>query len=382
MGPLHGFRILEMAALGPAPLAGMLLADMGADVVRIDRLGDADLGIKRDPRYDLPARGKRSVAVDLKAAAGRETVLRLVRGADALIEGFRPGVMERLGLGPADCHAVNPRLVFGRMTGWGQTGPLAQAAAHDMNYIALTGALEAIGPSADQPPVAPLNLVGDFGGGSMFLAMGVLAALLERTTSGRGQVVDAAIVDGVGVLMAALHGQVAGGTWQRHRGEHIVSGAAPWNSVYRTRDGGYITVCAIEQRFWGELLKRLAIDPASVPDRMDRATWPALRARFEAIFAGRTRAEWCALLEGSDACFAPVLHVTEAPQHPHHVARGAFEVHDGVRQPAPAPRFDRTPSAVQGPPITKPGQHGDAVLREAGCTDAEIAALRSAGVVA
>ena len=382
MGPLHGFRILEMAALGPAPLAGMLLADMGADVVRIDRLGDADLGIKRDPRFDLPARGKRSVAVDLKAPAGRETVLRLVRGADALIEGFRPGVMERLGLGPADCHKVNPRLVFGRMTGWGQTGPLAQAAAHDMNYIALTGALEAIGPSADQPPVAPLNLVGDFGGGSMFLAMGVLAALLERTTSGRGQVVDAAIVDGVGVLMAALHGQVAGGTWRHARGEHIVGGAAPWNSVYRTRDGGYVTVCAIEQRFWAELLKRLEIDPASVPDRMDRATWPALRSRFEEIFAGRTRDEWRALLEGSDACFAPVLHVTEAPQHPHHVARGAFEVHDGVRQPAPAPRFDRTPSAVQGPPITRPGQHGDAVLRESGCSDAEIAALRAAGVVA
>ena len=380
-GPLQGFKLIEMAAIGPVPLAGMLLPDMGAQALRIDRLGEAELGIKRDPRFDVASRGKRSLALDIKSAAGREVVLRLARDADALIEGFRPGVMERLGLGPADCHAVNPGLVFGRMTGWGQQGPLAQAAAHDMNYIALTGALEAIG-EAGRPPVAPLNLVGDFGGGSMFLAMGVLAALLERTRSGRGQVVDAAIVDGVGALMAGVHGQLAGGTWRAQRGEHILGGAAPWNTVYATRDGRHVSVCAIEQRFFAELLKRLDVDPASVPDRMDRANWPALRERFAAIFATRTRDDWCALLEGSDACFAPVLHVSEAPQHPHAQARQAFVMNDGVRQPAPAPRFDRTPSAVQGPTIARPGQHGDAVLRDSGFSDAEVAALRAAGVVA
>ncbi len=380
MGPLQGFRLIEMAAIGPVPLAGMLLADMGAEVWRIDRLGDADLGIKRDPRFDVASRGKRSLAVDIKSDAGRAVVQRLVRSADALIEGFRPGVMERLGLGPAECHAVNPGLVFGRMTGWGQQGPLAQAAAHDLNYIALTGALEAIGP-ADGPPVAPLNLVGDFGGGSMFLATGVLAALLERTRSGRGQVVDAAIVDGVGALMAGIHGQLAGGTWRAQRGEHILGGAAPWNTVYATRDGQHVSICAIEQRFFAELLKRLAIDPASVPDRMDRANWPALRERLAAIFATRTRDEWVVLLEGSDACFAPVLHLSEAPAHPHALARQAFVVNDGVRQPAPAPRFDRTPGQVQGPAVVRAGQHSDEVLRDGGFSDAEIAELRAAGVV-
>ncbi len=381
MGPLHGFKIIEMAAIGPAPLAGMLLADMGAEIVRIDRLGDADLGIKRDPFFDVTTRGKRSVALDIKSPVGRDAVLRLVGRADALIEGFRPGVMERLGLGPADCHAVNPGLVFGRMTGWGQQGPLAKAAAHDLNYIALTGALEAIGP-ADGAPVAPLNLVGDFGGGSMFLAMGVLAALLERSRSGQGQVVDAAIVDGVAALMAGIHGQWAGGTWRRQRGEHILGGAAPWNTVYRTSDGAYVSVCAIEQRFFADLLRRLEIDPASVPDRMDRANWPALRARFETLFAQRTRAEWCALLEGSDACFAPVLHLSEAPLHPHAVAREAFVEVNGLRQPAPAPRFDRTPSQVQGPTIRRQGEHSEAVLADWGFAEDEIAALRATGITA
>ena len=282
MGPLQGLRIIEMAGLGPAPLAGMLLADMGAEVLRIDRLGDADLGLKRDPRFDVASRGKRSLALDLKSTQGHDVVLRLVARADALIEGFRPGVMERLGLGPADCEAVNPGLVFGRMTGWGQTGPLAQAAAHDLNYIALTGALEAIGPSADQPPVAPLNLVGDFGGGSMFLAMGVLAALLERQRSGRGQVVDAAIVDGVSALMAGIHGQLAGGTWAAQRGDHVLGGAAPWNTVYRTSDGRYVSICAIEQRFFAELLRRLRIDPSTMPDRplweLTERAWPRPRS--------------------------------------------------------------------------------------------------------
>lgn len=369
-----------MGAIGPAPLAGMLLADMGAEVIRIDRLGDADLGIKRDPRFELPSRGKRSVAIDIKSPAGRDAVLRFVRDADALIEGFRPGVMERLGLGPADCHEINPGLVFGRITGWGQDGPLAQAAAHDMNYIALTGALDAIG-EAGGPPVAPLNLVGDFGGGSTFLVMGVLAALLERKGSGKGQVVDAAIVDGVGALLAPVHGQIAGGIWRKNRGEHVVGGAAPWNTVYATSDGQWVSVCCIENRFFLELLKRLEIDPASVPDRMDRANWPALRARFASIFAAETREHWCRLLEGTDSCFAPVLHASEAPNHPHNVARGAFVDVDGVTQPAPAPRFDRTPSAVPGSTVLRPGQHSETLLREAGFSAEEIAVLRSSGVV-
>jgi alpha-methylacyl-CoA racemase len=381
MGPLSGFRIIEMAALGPAPLAGMLLADMGAEVVRIDRLGEVDLGVRRDPRFDLASRGKRSVALDLKAPAGREAALRLIAGADALIEGFRPGVMERLGLGPKECQAVHPGLVYGRMTGWGQHGPLSQAAAHDLNYISLTGALEAIGPE-DGPPVAPLNLVGDFGGGSTFLVMGVLAALLERSRSGLGQVVDAAIVDGVGALMAGIHGQLAGGTWRQRRGEHILGGAAPWNTVYATSDGQYVSVCAIEARFFAELLERLHIDPETVPDRMERANWPALRERLARVFASRSRDEWSAVLEGSDACFAPVLHVREAAEHPHALARQSFVERDGMRQPAPAPRFDRTPGAVQGATISRPGEHTQAVLRDSGFGEAEIAALRNAGVAA
>lgn len=369
-----------MGTIGPVPLAGMLLADMGAEVIRIDRLGLADLGVRRDPRFDVVSRGKRSVALDLKSEAGRDVALRLVGRADALIEGFRPGVMERLGLGPRDCERVHPGLVFGRMTGWGQHGPLAQAAAHDMNYIALTGALEAVGPQ-DGPPVAPLNLLGDFGGGSTFLAIGVLSALLERSRSGRGQVVDAAIVDGVGALMAGVHGQLAGGTWRKHRGEHILGGAAPWNTVYATRDGRYVSVCAIEQRFFDELCARLAIDDAGLPDRMDRANWPIWRELLANLFATRTRDEWCALLEGSDVCFAPVLHVSEVPEHPHAIARDAFVTYDGLRQPAPAPRFDRTPGAIQGPTIARSGQHTEAVLRDAGFVIDEILELRRVGAI-
>jgi alpha-methylacyl-CoA racemase len=380
MGPLQGFRVIEMAGLGPAPFCGMLLADMGADIVRIDRIGDADLGIKRDPRFDLPSRGKRSVAIDLKAAAGRQAALTLISRADALIEGFRPGVMERLGLGPAACHELNPGLVFGRITGWGQEGPLAHAAGHDLNYIALTGALEAIGP-AGIPPVAPLNLVGDFGGGSLYLAFGVACALLERSRTGLGQVVDAAIVDGVSSMMAAIHGQVAGGYWRENRGEHVVAGAAPWNTVYETADGRYITVCAIEERFYAVLLDKLGLAAAELPDRMERNHWPQLRRRFETIFGSRTRDQWCELLEGTDACFAPVLSVTEARHHRHMRARHQLQPVDDIVQPAPAPRLSRTPAEIQGPPVARSGQHSIRVLRDWGFGTAEITALTASGAV-
>ncbi|MEO8296926.1 MAG: CaiB/BaiF CoA-transferase family protein [Burkholderiales bacterium] len=380
MGPLQGFRIIEMAALGPAPFCGMLLADMGAEVIRIDRQGDADLGMKRDPRFDIASRGKRSVAVDLKSREGIATVLRLIQHADALIEGFRPGVMERLGLGPAVCHEINPGLVFGRMTGWGQDGPLSQAAGHDMNYIALTGALDAIGWEG-APPAPPLNLVGDFGGGSMYLAFGLACALVERGRSGKGQVVDAAIVDGVSSLLAGIHGQVAGGTWMNQRGEHVLGGGAPFNSVYETADGRWVSICAIEARFWAELLKRLELDPATLPSRDDRANWPALRRTFTRIFLGQPLAHWSALLEGSDACFAPVLTVREAPSHPHNQARGVFQTVDGIVQPGPAPRLSRTAPTIQGPAVVRAGQHSDAVLADWGFTADEITALRKAGTV-
>lgn len=381
MGPLSGIRVVEMAGLGPAPFCGMTLADMGAEVIRVDRIGDADLGIKRDPRFDVASRGKRSVAIDIKSDAGRQTVLQLIQQADVLIEGFRPGVMERLGLGPTACHALNPRLIFGRLTGWGQTGPLSQAAGHDLNYIALTGALEAIGLE-DSGPVAPLNLLGDFAGGSMYLAFGIACALVERHTSGKGQVIDGAIIDGVSHLMGGIHGQLAGGTWKEHRGEHILGGAAPWNTTYLTRDDQYITVCSIEARFYALLLDKLGLDPQSLPDRMDRQHWPALRERLAHLFQQRTRDEWCALLEGTDVCFAPVLSVREMPAHPHVRAREMLTTSSGFSQPVPAPRLDRTPGAIQGPTVSKPGEHSDAVLRDWGFSADDIQALRTAGVVA
>jgi alpha-methylacyl-CoA racemase len=380
MGPLAGFRIVEMAGLGPAPFCGMLLADMGADIVRIDRIGEADLGIRRDPRFDVPSRGKRSVAIDLKSDAGRNAALKLIARADALIEGFRPGVMERLGLGPEACRALNPGLVYGRLTGWGQDGPLAQAAGHDLNYIALTGALEAIGP-ADIPPVAPLNLIGDYGGGSLYLAFGVACALLERSRTGLGQVVDAAIVDGVSSMMAAIHGQRAGGSWREARGEHIVAGAAPWNTVYETADGRYVTVCAIEARFYAVLLAKLGLDAGALPDRMERSHWPQLRRRFETIFRSRTRDQWCELLEGTDACFAPVLALAEVGDHRHMRARELLQSVDEIVQPAPAPRMSRTPPQIQGPPIARAGQHSLQALRDWGFADADIEALTACGAV-
>jgi len=373
-GPLSGLRVAEFVGLGPAPFAAMLLSDLGAEVIRIDRPGAGGaLGI--DPRHDLPARGRRSIALDLRSADGREAALQLVAQADALIEGYRPGVMERLGLGPDAALARNPRLVYGRMTGWGQTGPLAHTAGHDIGYLALSGALHAIG-RADAPPPPPLNYVADYGGGAMFLAVGVLAALHEARGSGQGQVVDAAMTEGASLLSTMFHGLRAAGQWSDARGANLLDGGAPFYDCYACADGRYIAVGALEPPFQAELLQRLGLDgeftaPVARPD------WPRLRERLGAVFASRTRDDWAAAFDGSDACVAPVLDFAEAPKHPQHLARAAFVEVGGLLQPAPAPRFSRTPAATPGTPA-RPGEHGQAILHDWG-VDAALAARLQPG---
>lgn len=379
MGPLTGLRIIEIAGIGPAPFAAMVLADLGADVVRVDR-ADAVGAAPGDARYDILGRGRRSVAVDLKAAGGADIVLRLVGEADALIEGFRPGVAERLGIGPAACLARNPRLVFGRMTGWGQHGPWAERAGHDITYAAVAGALAHIG-RADQLPTPPLNLVADFGGGGMLLALGLVAALLHAQRTGQGQVVDAAMVDGTALLMAPFHGASAMGFWSDERGTNLLDSGAPFYDVYRCADGAEIAVGAIEPQFFAALLDVLELDPASLPDQQDRAAWPALRAELAERFAARSRAEWVERAAGRDACVAPVLPMREAWHHEHLRARGTFVDVDGVPQPAPAPRFSVTAAQLDRPPAVA-GEHTDEVLREVGVSEDELAALRAGGVVA
>ena len=357
-GPLAGVRVVEFAGIGPGPLCGMLLADLGAQVMRLDRPTPSGLGIERPPRFDLLLRGKRTHKLDLKSPAGVGLARALVRQADALIEGFRPGTMERLGLGPEVCLQDNPRLAYGRVTGFGQQGPLAQAAGHDLNYIALTGALDAIGRQG-QPPTPPLNLLGDYAGGSMFLAMGLLAAILHARASGQGQVVDAAMIDGVGALMTPFFGLHAAGLHDGPRGTNLLDSGAPFYDVYRCADGEWVSVAAIEKKFRAVLIERLraaGADVQGLPDFDERARWPELRARLAAAFARQPRAHWCAALEGSDACFAPVLAPGAAPGHPHHAARGSFIAVDGVTQPAPAPRFSATPSGLP----TAPDEAGDA----------------------
>jgi alpha-methylacyl-CoA racemase len=376
MGPLQGVRIVELAGIGPAPMCAMLLADLGATVIRIDRIEPSGLGVASPERFKLLHRSRPAVAVDLKKPEGVALLLRLIAGADALIEGFRPGVMERLGLGPEPCLARNPRLVYGRMTGWGQSGPLARTAGHDLDYIALAGVLHAIG-RAGQKPTPPLNLVGDFGGGAMFLAMGLLAALLEASRSGKGQVVDAAMVEGAASLLTPFFGLHAAGEFDLRRGSNHLDSGAYFYEAYECADGAFIAVAAIEPKFHAELITRLGIDPASLPPQQDRSHWHEMKERLAAIFKTRQRDEWCRLFEGSDACVAPVLSLAEAPRHPQAEARESFVSVDGVVQPAPAPRFSRTPAATPTPPLAA---DADALLAWDVGAD-EIAALRRDGIV-
>ncbi len=378
-GPLSGLRVLEIAAIGPVPFAGMLLADLGADVVRVDRTKPDPAGTWTDPRLDVLGRGRRSIAVDLKCPRGVEVVLRLAEDADVLLEGFRPGVAERLGIGPGACLMRNPRLVYGRMTGWGQTGPLASAAGHDINYVALTGALHAVG-TADRP-LPPLNLVGDFGGGALYLVTGVLAALLERTRSGKGDVVDAAMVDGAASLMSIFYVMQSIGFWQDRRESNFLDGGAPFYGTYETADGKFVAVGAIEPQFWAELLARLGLDAATLGFQHDRDAWPAMRDKLAAVFRTKTRDQWCELLEGTDACFAPVLAIGEAAAHPHLKARGTFVDAGGLVRPGPAPRFER---CVVDPHAEAPalGAHTREVLAQAGYGPGQIDSLLESGTIA
>jgi alpha-methylacyl-CoA racemase len=380
MGPLAGLKVIEMAGIGPGPFCAMMLADLGAEVIRVDRLQSARGGDPARPPLDFLGRGRRSLAVDLKHPEGIQTVLRLVEQADVLLEGFRPGVMERLGLGPDVCLERNPKLVYGRMTGWGQEGPMANAAGHDINYIALAGSLDPLG-RAGGPPTPPINLVGDFGGGGMLMAYGLLAALFERSRSGRGQVIDAAMVDGAAVLMTMMHNFRSIGMWRDERGTNLLDTGAHFYDVYETRDGKYVSIGSIETQFYAELLQRTGLDKEELPAQMDRAKWPELKHKLAALFRTKTRDEWCALMEGSDVCFAPVLSMAEAPKHPHNAQRGTFVEVAGHVQPGPAPRFSRTPNDVPKPP-PHPGQHTDDVLQAWGFAPAEIAKLRELRAVA
>ncbi len=381
MGPLHGTRIIEIAGIGPGPFAAMILADMGADVIRVARPGG---GMFASGPTDLLNRGKRCICVDLKQPDALNVVLSLVKEADGLVEGFRPGVTEKLGIGPDACLALNPRLVYGRMTGWGQDGPLAQEAGHDINYISLTGALHAMGRAGEKPAI-PLNLVGDFGGGGLMLAFGVVCALLEAKNSGRGQVVDAAMVDGAAVLLASIYGAQQMGWWSNERGTNLLDSGAPFYEVYETADGRYVSIGSLEPQFYASLLERLALAPVGPdgkprPGQMDSTHWPAFKDELTAIFKTKTRDEWCAVFAGSDACFAPVLSMSEAHEHPHNAARETFVDVNGARQPRPAPRFSRTEAEIGISPA-KLGEHTDEILAEAGYASDAIAALREAGAV-
>ncbi|MDM0103441.1 CaiB/BaiF CoA-transferase family protein [Variovorax sp. J22R24] len=380
MGVLSGIRVVEFEAIGPGPFGTMLLADMGADVIRIDRpVAHSDLGPKTSgPRIDITGRGRRSVTLDLKQPDAVAAALELIERADVVIEGFRPGTMERLGLGPEVALARNPKLVYGRMTGWGQTGPLAERAGHDLNYIALSGVLSGIGPTGGKP-VPPLNLVGDYGGGGMLLAMGVLAALLNVQRGGAGQVVDAAMIEGAAQLGAVFWGLIASGNWKEERGSNWLDSGAPWYDTYRTSDGHCMAVGAVESRFYAELVEKLGLADAGLPSQHDRSGWPRLREAFERAFASRTRAEWCAVFDGSDACVAPVLGFSEAPNHAQHRARASFVEVDGVIQPGPAPRFSATPSALPRRAPSR-GEHGEAALRDWGFDHTAIVRLQEQGL--
>jgi alpha-methylacyl-CoA racemase len=375
MGPLKGIRIVEIAGIGPGPFCAMALADMGADVIRIDRIGAAGASAK----WNVLNRGRRSVAVDLKNPAGAELVLKLIERADALIEGFRPGVMERLELGPDTCFERNPKLVYGRMTGWGQTGPLAHAAGHDINYIALTGALHSIG-RRDEGPVPPLNLIGDFGGGGLLLAFGIVCGILEARTSGRGQVIDAAMTDGSALLMAMMYGLKAARRWSNERGTNMLDSGAHFYDVYECADKKWIAIGSIEPQFYQLLLEKTGITDADFQSQMDANEWPQLKEKLAAVIRMKTRDEWCELMEGTDVCFAPVLDMDEAPLHAHNRERSTFIEVDGVTQPAPAPRFSRTSPETPTCPDTV-GQHTEEVLTRWGLAESEIAELKDKGAI-
>lgn len=374
MGPLAGYRIIELAGIGPGPFCGMMLSDMGAEVIRVERPPkDA-----RRPR-DVLARNRKSLAVDLKRPEGVEAVLRLCEGADALFEGFRPGVTERLGLGPDDCMSRNPKLVYGRMTGWGQEGPMAQAAGHDINYIGLSGALHGIGRAGERP-VPPLNLVGDFGGGGMYLAFGLVCGLLEAQRSGKGQVVDAAMVDGSASLMSMFFSFAAQGGFKPERGTNLLDGGAHFYDTYETKDGKHICIGSIEPQFYALLVEKAGLDPEVFAPQMNPEHWPSLKSKLAEVFKSRSRDEWCDIMEGTDICFSPVLSLFEAPEHPHNVARKTFVEVDGLMQPAPAPRFSRTEPDIRSA-ARIPGEDSEDVLRNFDFSDAEIDALITAGAV-
>ncbi len=375
MGALKGIRVIEMAGIGPGPFCAMMLADMGAEVIRIDRLAHKGQG----HRAHTLNRGRRSLALDLKNPEALDAALRLIEQADVLVEGFRPGVMERLGLGPDVCLARNPRLVFGRMTGWGQSGPLAAAAGHDINYISIAGALGAMG-YPDRPPAPPLNLVGDFGGGAMYLLAGILAALVERSTSGEGQVIDAAMTDGTASLLTPFYGLMAMQQWTAERYSNRLDGGAYYYGSYQCSDGKYISIGSLEPQFYALLLEKCGIDDPSFQEQLDQSAWPEKREKLTALFKTRTRAQWCELLEGTDVCFAPVLDLAEAPDHPHNQARQTFVEFEGVQQPAPAPRFSRTPGRIQSAPALA-GEHSEQILGDWGFGEDEIAALKQASAI-
>ena len=374
MGPLKGVKIVEIAGIGPGPFCGMMLADMGAEIIRVDRKGDVGMG-----KMDILARGRRSVAVDLKNPDGVEMVLKLVEKADALQEGFRPGVMEKLGLGPDVCLKRNPGLVYGRMTGWGQDGPLAMAAGHDINYISLSGALHAIGNYGGKP-VPPLNLVGDFGGGGMLLAFGMACALFESQKSGKGQVIDAAMVDGSATLMGIIFGLKAMGGWTQERGTNLIDSGAHFYDTYETADGKFISIGSIEPQFYALLLELGEIDDPEFKNQMDRSKWPVLKEKIATLFKTKTRDQWCDIMRGSDVCFAPVLSMDEAVEDPHNKARKTFVEDYGVTQPAPSPRFSRTIPEIQGPP-PNPGEHNETALSEWGISTEDINALKESGAI-
>jgi alpha-methylacyl-CoA racemase len=380
MGPLSGIKIVELAGIGPGPFAGMMLSDMGADIIRVDRAQQVNPAMFDKTNLEPLYRGRRSIGVDLKNPEGVELVLRLVEGADALFEGFRPGVTERLGLGPDVCLARNPKLVYGRMTGWGQDGPMAQAAGHDINYIALAGALAHFGRAGNKP-VPPINLVGDFGGGGMLMAFGVVCGILEARQSGNGQVIDVAMVDGTAALMSMMWGLKQIGAWKEEHGTNVLDSGAPFYDTYETKDGKYISLGSLEPQFYAELLQRLGLADEGLPAQMDTSGWPTLRARFTELFKTKTRDEWDAVLLGSDACYAPVLTMSEATSSEHVKARATIIERDGIPQPAPAPRFSRTTAEVERP-SPWPGQHTDEALAAWGVPANEIAKLRETGAVA